>query len=780
MNQRTETDSQHTNRLIDETSPYLRQHAHNPVDWHAWGKAAFEKARQEDKPIFLSVGYSTCYWCHVMERQDFENETIAAQMNERFVNVKVDREERPDVDELYMTATQLLTGHGGWPMSVFLTPPGDGGASGLKPFWAGTYIPPEPQQGMPSFPQVLEGLSDAWHDRRDEVLQQADRVADAVTEHLRYSDTSGALSSDIVSRAASALLSRYDSEHGGIGGAPKFPQPAFLAFLLAVWKNNGDDSVRQPLRHTLDRMARGGVYDQVGGGFHRYSTDERWLVPHFEKMLYDNGQLVELYTDAYDAALSIDDKPVYEQIVRETCDYVLREMTDDTGAFWSAQDAEVEGREGGNYIWTREQVEQAIDDNALAGLAVRMYGLDRGANFQDPHHRDAEPANVLYLPEPLETLAQSEGDDLASLRDKRRRINDALKRERDRRRQPATDDKVLLGWNGMMIAGLARAGHTFQEPRYIQAAERAAEAILQHMTRADVDGELYRTMRNREPKIPAMLEDYAFFAHGLIELHRATDGEASHRYLELAQRYTKAAIDRFAAEQGGYYDTRAEQSDLFVRIRTTQDGVIPSGNSRIAHNLLDLAALSSESTYVDRALSDLRSFGQILDKQGVAMVTMQHALLRALEDAPQRVASEATGARDAAADEVVHVSAEPSEVDLSTGSATFVVSLRIDAAHHLNAAQPGDANLVATELFLQDGDGLALEVDYPAGETREYPFTDVPLAVYEGSVALKATLRKAENVHGGNARVMLRYQACTQNACLAAHVIEVPVTITGC
>jgi uncharacterized protein YyaL (SSP411 family) len=380
------------NRLSRETSPYLLQHAHNPVAWFPWGDEAIAEARRRDVPIFLSIGYSTCYWCHVMERECFESEEIARQMNDRFVCVKVDREERPDLDDLYMTATQLLTGHGGWPMSVFLEP------QGLRPFWAGTYFPPEPRHGVPSFPQVLDAMSRAWTERRGEVLEQAASVAEGVRQHMVSEEAPVGLGLPQVTEAGRDLLKRFDRVHGGFGGAPKFPQPVFLEFLLDLRAAAADDATRdaidQAVRRTLDRMAIGGVFDQVGGGFHRYSVDERWLVPHFEKMLYDNAQLAQVYARA--AVVYSDD--FYATIARRTLDYALREMTSSEGAFYSAQDAEVDGREGGNYVWTPEEIRAALPPED-AGFAIKVYGADAGPNFRDPHYPDSSSTNVLFLRE---------------------------------------------------------------------------------------------------------------------------------------------------------------------------------------------------------------------------------------------------------------------------------------------------------------------------------------------------------------------------------------------
>ncbi len=750
----------YTNALIGETSPYLLQHAHNPVDWRPWGAEAFEEARRLDKPIFLSVGYSTCYWCHVMERQSFENPAIAAIMNEHYVNIKVDREERPDVDDLYMTATQIMTRSGGWPMSVFLTPPGADGPDdpGLKPFYAGTYFPPEPAPGRPGFPQVLEGLSKAWREQRGEVLEQARNLTAAVEQTLTQRDAPGPVDGQTIQDAANGLLRIYDAEHGGFGVAPKFPQPANAGLLLAVLRNNPIPDLGDAIHHTLDRMARGGMYDQVGGGFHRYSTDEKWLVPHFEKMLYDNGQLLSIYADAM-ASADETQREQYRRVMRETADYVLREMTDETGAFWSAQDAEVNAMEGGNYVWTAQQVKDAIGDAELQAFALKLYGLDRGTNFRDPHHPGAEAVNVLYLPTPLHEL----GDGAA---EKRQQVNAQLKVVRDRRDQPGTDDKVLTAWNGLMIAGLADASVTLDEPRYAQAAARAADAIVEHMSAAD--GGLYRTMRRSEAKVLAFLEDYAFFVRGLLALHRAGLGDG--KYLDWAKRYTDAAIERFAAPGGGYYDTLADQADLLVRQKGVYDGALPSGNSVMAHNLVGLYEAIGDPAYLEHAAADLRSASTSLEELGPGVSHLQEAALRVLEAAPPalrtKLAAPASARPEAGGP--VRVRVEPAQV-ASPGSLT--VTLAIEPPYHLNANPASMSNLIPTRLFV-DKEDVEIEVDYPEPKVARFAFADEPIAVYEGEVTLKVRVRG----DAAGAALMLEYQACDDAACLAPQTVRVPVT----
>ncbi len=769
----------HTNALAHETSPYLLQHAHNPVQWHPWGPAAFALARQQNKPIFLSIGYSTCHWCHVMERQCFENEAIAALMNELFINIKVDREERPDVDDVYMAAVQLLTRSGGWPMSVWLTPPGSADAAdqGLKPFYAGTYFPPTEMHGRPSFPRVLQALGDAWRDRRPEVIDQANQIAASVANHLQLEIASPQpeeIGGETISKAVNHLLRTYDETHGGFGNAPKFPQPANLALLLAVHANNQSDKLRQALQHTLDRMARGGMYDQVGGGFHRYSTDEKWLVPHFEKMLYDNGQLAEVYLQAHQQMPLESDPDFFAHVARDICDYVLREMTDATGAFWSAQDAEVDAREGGNYLWLPPQVRDALQDETLAELALTLYGLNAGTNFQDPHHLDEQPQNVLFVPHPWAEMAQQFELSLPELRAQAQQINAKLLAVRDTRKQPGTDDKVLASWNGMMIAGLAQTGRVLDEPRYVTAAARAADALLTHLRAAD--GSLLRTMRNGQARIAGFLEDYAFVAHGLLALHQATD---DNRWLVEAARLMGLAVERFAAPQGGYFDTLADQPDLLVRPRGTYDGAIPSGNSQMVHNLLTLHQRTGDERWLQRAIGDLHSFARNLAVQSVALVHMQHALLRALQQSDKlHCGIPATaGARPTTRREVVSVSVSPETITLGAQPTELIVTLRVGPEYHLNGPAADAEGLIPTTLRLE-GQGAALTVDYPAPTMQTFPLSEKPLAVYVGEIKLRAQVRQTGPITTPPTLV-LRYQVCTDQSCLEPREVELPVRLTA-
>jgi uncharacterized protein len=703
------------NRLSRESSPYLLQHAHNPVDWFPWGEEAFAEARRRDVPIFLSIGYSTCYWCHVMEREVFEDPAIARQMNDRFVCIKVDREERPDVDDLYMTATQLLTGHGGWPMSVFLEP------ASLRPFWAGTYFPPEPRGGMPGFPQVLAAMDKSWRERRAEVIEQSESVAHAVRGHLAEEQAPVGLGLQQVSEAARSLLQMFDRVQGGFGGAPKFPQPVYLEFLLDVRASAADDSTRnaidQVLRLTLDRMAIGGMFDQVGGGFHRYSVDERWLVPHFEKMLYDNAQLAQVYARA--ATVYADD--FYRSIARSTLDYVFREMTSPDGAFFSAQDAEVDGREGGNYIWTAEEVRAALSGSA--DFALTAYGLTGGPNFRDPHHPEAPPANVLFLKDRPDRVGASMGMSLDDFQSRIREVNERLYAVRSTRKQPRLDDKVIAAWNGLMIGAFARAGAELQEPSYVDAADKAARFILSGMR--DAEGRLLRISRAGTAKTAAFLEDYAFFIDGLIALHLA-----GRNTLPAARELASQARRLFGDPvPGGFFDTREGQSDLFVRARSTHDGALPSGSSIMLHNLISLHDLTRDDHFLEQAVTTLRSLSAAVARSPVSTSSATRALLAMISKGhsiADRLAALGPAPEPSAESHVAGKTFTPVEVYASTERiqigrdqpATFKLVLRIAEGYHITAADPGPGGhgLAPLRVHVVNGSGIAAYADYAPGE----------------------------------------------------------------
>jgi uncharacterized protein YyaL (SSP411 family) len=751
-----------SNRLANESSPYLLQHANNPVDWYPWGDEAFSLARKLDKPIFLSIGYSTCYWCHVMERQCFENPQIAALMNEHFINIKVDREERPDVDDIYMAAVQIMTGQGGWPMSVFLTPD-------LKPYYAGTYFPPEDSHGRPGMLTLIMGLSDAWQNKREDVLTQSEEIAKAIEDHLTHEHEPDIIDPQVIADTHGQLMRIYDQVHAGFGQAPKFPQASNLLFLQAFLHAQPDDITQSALTHTLDRMAFGGIYDQVGGGFHRYSTDGKWLVPHFEKMLYDNGQLALVYANAHMTMEPADEPMRYATIAKEICDYVLREMTDDTGMFYSAQDAEVDACEGLNYLWLTDEIENALlDDPALAKLACELYGLDQGTNFQDPHQHDQPRRNVLFLPQSLVDFAKSNKRTLEQIQSKRQNINEKLLALRDKRKQPGTDDKVLVAWNGMMISGMARTGQVLNEPQYIKAAVKAADSIIENLL--DKQGKLHRSYRQGKLGVSAVLEDYAHLIAACCMLGRVTSDTV---WLDHAVKLYNTVMQDFASDHGGYFDTLANQSDLFVRTRSTYDGATPSGNSVMVHNQIDLYELTSEEVYLRRAELDLKASSQLIGVAKVGMVHLAHAQLRYLSltsnDQGQRfVLPKAREKRH-----VMNLDIQPREIKLTAEPTLVTLTLDIGMDYHLNANEV-PANLTPTELLLEGADNIAMEIAYPAGKQVVYPFADAPLQVYTGKLEIPMMIR-ATGAISELPRLFLRYQMCTDQSCLPEQKLELPV-----
>ena len=544
-----------SNRLAGESSPYLLQHAHNPVDWYPWGPEAFERARREEKPIFLSVGYSTCYWCHVMERQSFENESVAAVMNELFVNIKVDREERPDVDQLYMTGVQVQTHHGGWPMSVFLTPD-------REYFYGGTYFPPTDSYGRPGFVTLLRAIDDAWRNRREEVLASAAHFTQVLQRLAVAPRPSGPVTLDAprLARLLDRCMSDYDPAHGGFGAAPKFPRQTLLELLLRASTAPALESqiarqksqIQRRLHHALDAMANGGIRDQLGGAFHRYSTDARWLVPHFEIMLYDNAMLGQIYAEASRAL----DEPAFGEVARGVFDAMLHDFASPDGAFFTALDAEVDAHEGDPYLWTAVEVNDALGATDAA-LFNRVYGLDQGPNFADPHAADKSGpyANVLYVAD--RSAAVEHARALTTLR---QRLLDI----RRRRKQPMLDTKIITAWNGLMIRALCVGGAALQEQRYVVAAARAAAWLLEH--HRTPDGGLARTSRNGRIGGNGFLDDYASLAEAMLDLHDVT-GEA--RWRQAAEGIAAQMMRRFHDDAGGgFYFSDASATDLVVRQKT--------------------------------------------------------------------------------------------------------------------------------------------------------------------------------------------------------------------
>ncbi|MEP6945150.1 MAG: thioredoxin domain-containing protein [Acidobacteriota bacterium] len=566
-----------TNRLIDETSPYLLQHAHNPVDWYPWGDEAFERAAAEDKPVLVSIGYSACHWCHVMEHESFENEATAAIMNEHFINIKVDMEERPDVDQIYMNFVQLTTGRGGWPMNVFLTPD-------KRPFYGGTYFPPVSRYNMPSWPQILTSIAEAYKNKREDLETTAENI---VTELKRMSSVQmnpSVLGTDLLDAAFSSITRTFDTVNGGFGGAPKFPAAMSLEFLLRYHKRTGDEKALAIVTHSLDKMARGGIYDQLGGGFHRYTVDAIWLVPHFEKMLYDNAQLIRVYLHAF----QVTGNEFYKRIAVETLEYVRREMLDASGGFYSTQDADSEGEEGKFFVWTPDEISAAIGPEDAA-VFDRYFDVTRSGNF--------EGNNILNVKDPAACSEISQADLKAVLE----RSRTKLFTERENRIKPARDEKVLTAWNGLMLAAFADAAAVLDDAKYLAVAEENAAFIAREML---VDGRLRRTWKNGAAKLNAYIEDYANVADALIVLYQAT-GKVG--YLAEAGRLADTMITEFWDEEnGGFYFTSNDHEELIVRNKDFYDNATPSGNSVAADLLLRLAKLLGDDKYERFGVAVLR------------------------------------------------------------------------------------------------------------------------------------------------------------------------------
>ena len=586
------------NRLQHEKSPYLLQHANNPVDWYSWGEEAFAKARAEDKPIFLSVGYSTCHWCHVMERESFENGEIAAILNRHFVSIKLDREERPDVDRIYMLFVQATTGGGGWPMSVFLTPD-------LKPFYGGTYFPPDSRYGRPGFGHVLEQIAQAWALQRGKVIESSASIVGELERHTDFAEGRSAVDTAALDSIYSYLRRTYDSRYGGFGNAPKFPRPAIFSFLFRYHHRTRNPEALEMALHTLREMAKGGMNDQLGGGFHRYSVDERWFVPHFEKMLYDQAQLAVAYLEAF----QITGDALYAGIAHDILGYVLRDMTHAEGGFYSAEDADSvidpahphEKGEGAFYIWKYEDLDSAV---------ARAFGCRTGGNVDNDPHGEFTGRNILY----------QGGDPVPA------EVKEKLLAVRVLRPRPHLDDKILTSWNGLMISAFAKGGQALGDDRYTKAAARAASFIRDRLYSA-ATGLLQRRWRDGDAAIDGFLDDYAFFAQGLIDLFEATFEKP---WLDLARRLTSTMIDRFEDRDHGAFFNTPEASDLLLRIKEDYDGAEPAANSVAVSNLLRLAHYDQDARLKDTAARTLAAFSSRLNNAGMTLPQMASSFMMSL------------------------------------------------------------------------------------------------------------------------------------------------------
>jgi uncharacterized protein len=769
-----------SNRLAKETSPYLLLHAHNPVDWYPWGPEALTRAKTENKPIFLSVGYSSCYWCHVMERESFVDPEIARALNASFVCIKVDREERPDVDQIYMAALQAFGPGGGWPMSLFLTPDG-------RPFFGGTYFPPRDRQGSTGFLTIANAVAKAWTKQQADIDKTADDVTAVVRKRLKAASSQRKLP---LSRSAGdeglkQLAEQFDPEHGGFGfnpanpRRPKFPQPVDLLFLLhenrAGAKPNDALGPLKMVEMTLDRMARGGIRDHLDGGYHRYSTDRFWLVPHFEKMLYDNAQLASVHL----AAFEITHDPRWRGEAEATFAFVERRMTAPEGGFYSALDAETKAEEGAYYVWTPDEVKRVLGEGPDGNLFAEVYGLKGAPNFEggryvlhEPHARTEQAEALNLAPEELE----------ARLRPLRSRLLAA----RDKRPAPLCDDKVLTSWNGLMIAAYADGYRVLKVEKYREAAAKAAGFLLDKLRLPD--SRFLRTYRQGQAKLAAYLEDYAFLAHGLIRLHAAT-GDA--RWLREARAVTDRMIADFEdREEGGFFYTATGHESLLARAKDPFDNALPSGNSMAILDLMAVYRATGEASYRDHAGKALDAFSTSLSQVPAAMPAVVIGMDEYLDSRSDKVAVRRLtppGAVDDSPSRTVAATARLADGTPATIARGHefgaVVSLTIQDGWHIYANPAGLPEMRPTTLGLDPQSERTvrlLDVSYPAGESKVLGSLGTEkVALYEGKVEFTARLRLADDAQAGMVTVSLRlnYQACNDQLCQAPARLEVPLSV---
>jgi uncharacterized protein YyaL (SSP411 family) len=593
--------AKHTNRLIHETSPYLLQHAHNPVDWYPWGPEALEKARRENKPILLSIGYSACHWCHVMEHESFENDDIAALMNQHFVSIKVDREERPDLDHIYQNVVQLLTGQGGWPLTMFLTPE-------QEPFYGGTYFPPDDRYGRPGFPRLLRSIAEAYHQRQGDVSKSVDQIREALHKLSAFETTPDELTPDIIERTARSLAQQVDMTNGGFGTQPKFPNPTSLEFLLRAWQASGNASFLNMVSLTLQKMAAGGLYDQLGGGFHRYAVDSHWLVPHFEKMLYDNAQLLPLYLELY----QITGEDFYARVSRETLAYLKREMLHPEGGFYATQDADSEGEEGKFFVWTKAEVDEILGRDAR--LVCRYFDITEHGNWE--HGK-----NILHLTISIEQLAHMFDQDVTTVTARLEAAKARLFDVREQRVKPFRDEKILTAWNGLMVSGVVKAATVLDEPDALRMARDTLAFLQRHMVR---DGRLLRVYKDGQAKLNGYLDDYAFLVAALLDTFEATFERA---YFEPAEALTATMLDEFWDEDNGaFFFTGKSHETLISRTKSAFDQAMPSGVAVATRNLLRLYHYTGREDYLQRAEQVLRLLKRFMEQQPFGFGSMLTAL----------------------------------------------------------------------------------------------------------------------------------------------------------
>ena len=768
-----------TNRLAKESSPYLLQHAHNPVDWFAWGPEAFAKAKKEGKLVFLSIGYSSCHWCHVMERESFENPEVAKLLNDWFVSIKVDREERPDIDSIYMTALHVQGNRGGWPLSMFLTADG-------KPIVGGTYWPPDDRviegETARGFKTILRIMHEWQSEKPAKLQEQADRLSAAAGSALAEVVRGNVLvdlDQKMVQAAVESLQEEFDSQHGGFGSRArhfqgmKFPVPCYLCLLLRELKNTKSAEVAGMLDLTLDHMARGGIYDQLGGGFHRYSTERTWTVPHFEKMLYDNAQLAEVYSQAY----RLTRNPQYRRIVEETLAFIEREMTSPEGGFYSALDADSSGEEGQYYVWTPQQIDAAIPDPSQTALFKKVYGMEGKPNFESK-------AFILLLPKSLPDTAKELGLGDEALRARLAPLQRKLLEVRCERPRPFLDTKVLSGWNGQMIAGYAVAGQVLGNPKYLQIAARAADFLLGHFRTKE--GRLLHTYGSSlggapEARLNAYLDDYAYLSHGLLCLYDATGKD---KWLQEARSLTDTMVQFFGDKRGGgFYFTSSDHEQLFARSKDQYDSAQPSGNSVATRNLVRLWRSTGDARYKDLAMTNLRAFSAQLKSAPSNLTAMAESLALYLDGnqdrAQPRIAGDLVVQEGGAkkSDSLVKTTAEATKPD-ADGKQVVTVTMIVEPGWHIYANPVGQEDLesVQTKITVSAKGKLDdVKVEYPEGKVIQDKVLG-KYKVYEDKVEIKAAIKRTGD-DKSPLEVTAKFQSCNDKQCLlpATVKIEVPV-----
>ena len=788
------------NRLAKESSPYLLLHAYNPVDWFPWGPEAFEKAKKEGTLIFLSVGYSSCYWCHVMERKVFMNEEIARTLNTNFVCIKVDREERPDIDDIYMTALQVYyqmigaPSSGGWPLSMFLTPEG-------KPVAGGTYFPPEDTEGIQGFPTVLDKLVELWKTKQQQMEANAELVTNETRRLMRpkVSLKPVEINDKLVEIAFQATSSSFDPVYGGVDfnikrpDGPKFPSPAKLGFIQKSLQRNANGDVGKLLELTLTQMACGGIRDHVGGGFHRYSVDRQWNVPHFEKMLYDQAQLADVYVEAFRTS----HQPLYKQVAEELLEYVAREMTSPDGAFYSALDAETDGIEGEYYVWDASEIDHVLETAATPFKT--MYRVKDLSDFEHGNILRLSPKRM-PMPATAQSLAQpslvgSEQDEFTFARKK-------LLEVRNKRKKPLRDEKILTCWNGLMIGAYARAASPLQHPEYARTAERAANFLLANLR--DPQGRLLHAYTAGQAKLNAYLDDYAFLVNGLLALHDATDDP---KWLKAAKQLQDEQLRLFLDEtNGGFYFTSHHHEELLARTKNSYDGVLPAGNSVSARNLIKLAKLTGIEAYRDEARATIELFGANMEQMPRGLTNLALAAMELMDSesggqGANPAASDiiqASGTDQKSSNEPLVVLAEQKDASpkkeelvkarayLSTdkfssgGTSRVVVLLEIKEGWHINANPPEPDHMIPTKITFKSKLGTKLsEVIYPKGHGFKFEGEEKDVQVYEKEVAVHGTLTVPEKTGGqsDDVEISITYQACKDNECLPPKTIKLTASV---